>query len=272
MRLKFLKKWRKKRAFRYIPSEVLHEPFHQRLKNFNEDIPYIIEKVQVSRKKIKTTEKEKKDIVFSSHYPIKEYNHISREEIKETQKKIKDIIYTSHYGGVYDATFKIILFGNIVEGRTELSQKYLTNIFASDSKMSIGVDFEVKSLNVDQNKVKLQIWDFGGEQRFRFLLPTYIRGSRGGLFIYNVNDIVSLASIDDWLSIIRRELKETDQFPILVVGLISEIKDDRTIPAEYAIELAKTRGVDGFIECCVNTGENIEKAFEALTRLMLQKS
>ena len=271
MRLKLLKKWKKKRAFRYIPSVVIYEPFYQTLKNFNEDIPYITEKVQISRKKVKTREKKINKAVFRLNYPLKEHNQVSRETIKQSLRQIRARRYTSQYAGLYDATFKIVLFGDIVEGRAELSQKFLTNIFASDSKITIGVDFEVKSLNVDQSRVKLQIWDLEERGRFRFLLPTYVRGSKGGLFIYNVNDILSLASIDNWLSIIRKELKETDQFPILIVGLISEIKDDHTIPAEYAIEVAKKRGANGFIECNVKTGENIEKAFEALTRLMLHK-
>ena len=78
---------------------------------------------------------------------------------------------------MYDATFKIIIFGDAGCGKTTLTQRFLTNLFVSDSKMTIGVDFEVKSLEVDKQKVKLQIWDFGGEERFRFLLPTYCLGA-----------------------------------------------------------------------------------------------
>ena len=81
---------------------------------------------------------------------------------------------------MYDATYKIILFGdNIFPGKTALIQRFLTNLFKSDQTMTIGVDFEVKSLTVDGQKVKLKIWDFDGEERFRFLLPTYVKGAQG---------------------------------------------------------------------------------------------
>ena len=66
---------------------------------------------------------------------------------------------------MYDATFKVIIFGDAGCGKTTLAQRFLTNLFKSDSKMTIGIDFEVKSLEVEEKKVKLQIWDFGGEER-----------------------------------------------------------------------------------------------------------
>ena len=62
---------------------------------------------------------------------------------------------------MYDATFKIVIFGDAGCGKTTLTQRFLTNLFVSDSKMTIGVDFEVKSVEVESKKVKLQIWDFG---------------------------------------------------------------------------------------------------------------
>jgi small GTP-binding protein len=119
---------------------------------------------------------------------------------------------------MYDATFKIVMFGDAGTGKENLTQRFLTNLFVSDSKMTIGVDFEMKSLVVDGKKVKLQIWDFLGEERFRSLLPTYVRGTRGGLFVYDITNYSSIAHIDDWLTVIRREIKAEDQFPIIIVG------------------------------------------------------
>jgi small GTP-binding protein len=172
----------------------------------------------------------------------------------------------------YDATFKIVIFGDAGTGKTTLTQRFLTNLFVSDSKMTIGVDFEVKSLVVDENKVKLQIWDFGGEERFRFLLPTYVRGAKGGLFMYDITNYSSLAHIDDWLTVIRKEIKPEDTFPIIVVGGKADLNEYREVTAEDGIKIAKSRGVDGFIECSSKSGENVNESFDALTRLMLANS
>ena len=170
---------------------------------------------------------------------------------------------------MYDATFKIVIFGDAGCGKTTLTQRFLTNLFVSDSKMTIGVDFEVKSLVVDAKNVKLQIWDFGGEERFRFLLPTYVRGARGGIFMYDITNYSSIAHIDDWLTVIRKEIKAEDQFPIIVAGGKADLAEFREVSAEEGIKISRSRGVDGFIECSSKSGENVEKTFEALTGLML---
>ena len=170
---------------------------------------------------------------------------------------------------MYDATFKIVLFGDPNVGKKSLSSRFLRNLFVSDSKMTIGVDFEVKSLMVDRKKVKLQVWEFAGEERFRFLLPTYVRGARGGFFMYDITNYSSIAHIDDWLTIVKKEIKSEDIFPIIVLGNKADLKENREVAASEGIKIAKSSGVDGFIECSTKTGENIEEAFEALTRLML---
>ena len=170
---------------------------------------------------------------------------------------------------MYDATFKIIIFGDAGTGKTTLTQRFLTNLFKSDQTMTIGVDFEVKSLTVDEQKVKLQIWDFGGEERFRFLLPTYVRGARGGLFIYDITNFSSIAHIDDWLSVIRKEIRAEDIFPIIVVGSKADLVESREVSSAEGIKIAKSRNVNGFIETSSKSGENVEKTFEALTTLML---
>jgi Ras-related protein Rab-8A len=174
---------------------------------------------------------------------------------------------------MYDATYKVVIFGDAGCGKTTLTQRFLTNLFKSDTKMTIGVDFEVKSMDINGKKVKLQIWDFGGEERFRFLLPTYVRGANGALFMYDVTNYSSLAHIDDWLLVVRREMKsEQDAFPIIVVGGKADLVDDREVTGDEGINIARSRAVEGFIECSSKTGENVEETFDALTRLMMQRS
>ncbi|NHJ22834.1 MAG: GTP-binding protein [Candidatus Lokiarchaeota archaeon] len=170
---------------------------------------------------------------------------------------------------MYDATFKIVLFGDPNVGKEVITKRFLTNLFESDQTMTIGVDFLVKSLSVDGKKVKIQIWDFGGEERFRFLYPTYVRGARGGIFIYDITNYSSFAHIDNWLRVIRKEIRAGDFFPIIAVGNNAHVINDREVPSEKAIRIAKSRELNGFIEVSAKTGENVEKMFEALTRLML---
>lgn len=169
----------------------------------------------------------------------------------------------------YDTTFKIVIFGDSGVHKQGLTEKFLTNTLSSDSTSTIGVDLKVKGIKIDGNNVKLEIWDFGGEERFKFLLPIYARGAKGGFFIYDIKNSSSLAHIEDWLTLVWRKINIEKQFPIIMVGIMHDDENERQISAETAIEIAKSKDIDGFIECNINTGENVEEAFEQLTKLML---
>ena len=161
------------------------------------------------------------------------------------------------------------MLGDASVGKTSLTIRYISGFFLEDLKLTIGVDFYSKNILFRESRVKLQIWDFGGEERFRFLLPTYVRGARGGIFMYDITNYSSIAHIDDWLTVIRKEIKAEDQFPIIVAGGKADLAEFREVSAEEGIKISKSRGVDGFIECSSKSGENVEKTFEALTGLML---
>ena len=173
---------------------------------------------------------------------------------------------------MFNATFKIVIFGDAGCGKTTLTKRFLTNLFDSSSSMTIGVDFEVKTIVVNDKRIKLQIWDFGGEERFRFLLPTYVRGANGALFMYDVTNYGSLAHIDDWLMIIRKEIPSETPFPIIAVGGKADLTSDREVTSEEGINISKSRGLDGFVESSAKTGENVEETFESLTHLMMENS
>ncbi|MFX1488857.1 MAG: hypothetical protein ACFFBI_06905, partial [Promethearchaeota archaeon] len=97
--------------------------------------------------------------------------------------------------------------------------------------------------------------------------------ANGALFMYDVTNYSSLAHIDDWLLVVRQEIKkEQDAFPIIVVGGKADLIDDREVTGDEGINIARSRAVDGFIECSSKTGENVEETFDALTKLMMQRS
>jgi len=173
---------------------------------------------------------------------------------------------------MYDANFKIILFGDDTEGKRALTDNYMINLFSSSQADTLGVDFEVKSLKVNDFKIKLQVWDISGEGRFRDMLPNYISHSRGGLFVYDASEKASLTDIDFWLSLIKKELIEEELFPILAVGIIPEAINQRQVTSEEGKILADLYGLDGFVECSVASGRNVESMFETISKLMLERS
>jgi len=170
---------------------------------------------------------------------------------------------------MYDAIYKVIICGDAGAGKTTLMKRYMTNIFISDTKMTIGVDFEIKTIYLDGKTIKLQIWDFGGEERFRFLLPRYIRGASGGIFMYDITNYSSLNHINDWLEVVE-EVEE--DFPIVLVGGKVDLEKDRQVSREEGLNIAISRNLKDLIECSSKTGENVELIFETITKLMLNRS
>ncbi|MHA1933042.1 MAG: Rab family GTPase, partial [Promethearchaeota archaeon] len=153
-------------------------------------------------------------------------------------------------------------------GKTTLTHRYLTNLFKEDITMTLGVDFMMKAVDIDNIKVKLQIWDFAGEERFRFLFPSYIKGANGAIFMYDITNYGSLAHVDDWFEIVNKEIK--DDFPIMFVGGKTDLIHLKEVSTRKAMEVAHSKGADGFIECSSKTGENVHKIFQLLTKIIIK--
>ena len=174
---------------------------------------------------------------------------------------------------MFDATFKLVIFGDAGCGKTTLTQRFLTNLFKSDSRMTIGVDFEVKTLEVEGKKVKLQIWDFGGEERFRFLLPTYVRGANAGLFMYDITRYLTFKNLDDWLKVFNETNKDQGQnVSTVLVGSKIYLEETRSVLKTEAENYAKQKGFAKYIECSSKSGENVDKVFETIAYLMLENT
>ena len=133
---------------------------------------------------------------------------------------------------------------------------------------SIGVDFKLKSIEVDGKIIKLQIWDTAGQERFRTITTSYYKGAQGIVIVYDISDITSFEHVKSWMNDIDKFAKE-GVFKILV-GNKCDLVDKRQVPKEKGKQLADSYGIP-FIETSAKNNENIEKLFIDSTKAFIDK-
>lgn len=162
--------------------------------------------------------------------------------------------------------FKIVVAGDGGVGKTSLLNRYVSNKFITAMKMTIGTDFLSKTLETEDWIIKLQLWDFGGEEEFRYILPYYYPGSHGVILAFDMNDFYTMMNLGEWLQIIR----ECTLDPVVIlVGCKSDLADflDEDLIQDFCLK----NEIDGFIPTSSKTGENVERLFQEFARRILAK-
>jgi len=165
--------------------------------------------------------------------------------------------------------FKVIVVGDAAVGKTSLMFRFVHGTFAKDYKMTIGVNFATKMVNLDGTKVKLSIWDTAGQERFHFLLPSYYDGSSGCLTVFDVTRRESFTNLPKWLDQVRS--KCGNHIPILLIGNKADLDDLRAVTMEEAAQFATQNGVL-YQETSAKTGTNVTDVFVYLTRTMTSQA
>jgi len=172
-------------------------------------------------------------------------------------------------GEQYDHLFKLLLIGDSGVGKSCLLLRFSDDIFTDSFISTIGVDFKIRTIDLDGKRIKLQIWDTAGQERFRTITSSYYRGAHGIIVVYDVTEQKSFDSIQKWL-------QEIDTFAgptvtKLLVGNKCDLESQRAITTQKGEELAKSLGVP-FIETSAKTTKNVEEAFLRLTRSIRDKN
>ena len=168
----------------------------------------------------------------------------------------------------YDIILKIVLIGNSGVGKSNILSRLLENEFIENSNSTIGVDFCVKSLKVENKIVKTQIWDTAGLEQFRSLMESYYIKASGAFVVYDVTNKDSFDKIDEFIqNFMKRAIKNAH---IIIIGNKCDLEDKRQITKEQGELKAKKYGAD-FMETSAFSGENIDKAFEKLIKEIYKK-
>ena len=169
---------------------------------------------------------------------------------------------------VKQTLFKILTVGDGSVGKTTLLQRYVDGLFKEDQKMTIGVNFYLKRIQTRDFDIALQLWDFGGQERFRFLLKKYVKGAAGALLLYDLTNPATIESANEWVELVRMH---NSSLPIILVGTKYDLVDPEFIDdATPNLVLAKYDLI-GRIKTSSKTGENVEDVFNLLFNNLIKR-
>jgi len=174
---------------------------------------------------------------------------------------------------------KVVLLGDGGVGKSSLMNVYVSGKFSFDSFHTIGVEFLIKEIEVDNKKVALQIWDTAGQERYRSLRTPFYRGSDCCLLTFSVDDAASFSNLSMWIrefvyyaDIGALEGCEgcdpedmTSRFPFVIIGNKADDGVTRVVSKEEALEWCQNHGVP-YYETSARDAVNVNEAFEAVAR------
>nr|MDO8079207.1 Rab family GTPase [Candidatus Freyarchaeota archaeon] len=170
--------------------------------------------------------------------------------------------------------FKVIVVGEGGVGKTTFINRYTTQKFIEITKITIGAGFYSLDKKVNGDSVKLQVWDFGGEKRFRFILPSYCKGTSGVIFAFDLTRSSSLWNLEEWFELVK---KNTNNPISLLIGTKADETEKlgaKAVKDEQIAEFLKKHNLSPnlFFKTSSKTGQNVKEVFAKLYDLLHERA
>mmetsp|Transcript_63493 Transcript_63493/g.138292 ORF Transcript_63493/g.138292 Transcript_63493/m.138292 type:complete len:220 (-) Transcript_63493:57-716(-) len=157
--------------------------------------------------------------------------------------------------------YKVVFLGDEAAGKTSLVRRYMYDSFDESIQATIGMDFQSKTVHLEDRTVRLQLWDTAGQERFRSLIPSYIRDAAAAVIVYDITKRSSFMATQKWIEDVRAE--RGDDAQVALVGNKSDLTSNREVPKEEGSQRAEELGV-AFVETSAKFGDSVATLFQLL--------
>ncbi|KAF0903673.1 hypothetical protein E2562_029050 [Oryza meyeriana var. granulata] len=160
-----------------------------------------------------------------------------------------------------DYVFKVVVIGESAVGKTQLLGRFTKDEFFLDSKSTIGIEFQTRTVDIAGKRVKAQIWDTAGQERYRAVTSAYYRGALGAMLVYDVTSRRTFHAAARWLRDLRAHADTS--IVVMLIGNKADLAHARAVAADEAAAFAEDQGLF-FSEASALSGDNVDAAFLGL--------
>eukprot|EP00993_Chasmostoma_nieuportense_P004349 NODE_5022_length_709_cov_176.111684_g4859_i0.p1 GENE.NODE_5022_length_709_cov_176.111684_g4859_i0~~NODE_5022_length_709_cov_176.111684_g4859_i0.p1 ORF type:complete len:213 (+),score=34.50 NODE_5022_length_709_cov_176.111684_g4859_i0:59-697(+) len=160
--------------------------------------------------------------------------------------------------------YKVLVVGDYAVGKTSLIRRYCTGEFTTNYRITIGVDFCLKSLTHNAHDVSLQLWDIAGHERFGAMTRVYYKFAVAAVVVFDLTRATTLESARRWRQDINEKISLPDTHAIPMILLANKADMDSDLPSERLDQFVKEHGFIGWPPTSAKSGQNVDLAFRQL--------
>ncbi|KAH0794463.1 small GTP-binding protein [Histomonas meleagridis] len=164
---------------------------------------------------------------------------------------------------------KIVVLGPVSVGKTCVIHRFCNGTFLQNTQATIGAGFVPHTMHIDDTEINMMLWDTAGEERFRSVAPSLLRGANGLILVYDVTNLQSFGEIEIYLNMFldTAEYDQQQPLPVLVLGNKSDMESQ--VSDDVINEWAQKHNITETAKVSAKTGEGINEAFEKYLKTFL---
>ncbi len=163
---------------------------------------------------------------------------------------------------------RLLMLGDSGAGKSTLLLRYVQDSFQQKHMPTIGIDFRLKTIELDGKTIKVQIWDTAGQERFRTITHNYYRGAHGIMLAYDCTKEESFKNVRQWIKDVRVYAEQNVN--LVLIGNKCDLETKKKVERLRGENFAKDYGIP-FFETSALDNKNVEEAFETLVREVCQR-
>ncbi len=165
--------------------------------------------------------------------------------------------------------FKINLVGDSSVGKTSLLSRFVNDKFEQNYRCTIGVEYKCKNISIDDNSIKLQVFDTCGAEKYRCITRSYYRSAKGIFLVFDLTNPISFAKLEDWLIDILNSAPKGVE--IFLIGNKKDLESRRNVSKRVIENILSKHSIKNYIETSALTGEGVIEAFHKMSEILMDK-